>query len=185
MSRALALTCLVLTLFSSTLCGSTLYAQEATSAIETARAEMQQLDFLLGRWQGAGWIEYEPGQRLEFHGEETVERRLDGLLVEVEGRHWEGARGGADAKLVHHALGIFSWVNAGRYRFSTYLASGRTGNAEAWLDNGKLIWQLSPGEMKIRYTIEVRDGSWIEVGEMSRDGESWRQFFAMTLTRTQ
>lgn len=181
MRRPLIVTCFVL----AVLGGGALAAQETLPPAEATREEMQKLAFLLGRWQGSGWIERQL-QRVEFHAVQTVDSRLDGLLVMVEGHHSPSTRGGADAALVHQALGVFSWdVTADRYHVSTYLANGYVGDAEAWLDDGKLIWQLSPSGIEIRYTFDVRDGRWLEVGEISSDGKSWRQFLALTLTRTE
>ena len=49
--------------------------------------EMKKFDFLLGRWSGEGWIEMTPGQRLKFKSNETVDTRLGGSLLIVEGKH--------------------------------------------------------------------------------------------------
>ena len=45
-------------------------------------------------------------------------------------------------------------------------------------------WAMETPGGQIRYTITLNDaGQWFEIGEMSQDGETWRQIFEMTLDR--
>lgn len=147
-------------------------------------AAMKKVEFLAGNWKGEGWIEISPGQRHEFQGTEQVEKRLDGLILLIEGRH-EGAGAAAGAPPVHHAVAILSYDPQNRhYRMQTHLAAGRSGDFKAELDGEKLIWWIDAGGRRIRYTIRLNEkGQWHEIGEMSADGEQWRQFFEMTLSR--
>ena len=141
---------------------------------------MKALPRLEGRWEGEGWMRMGPGEPMRFVGEETVESRLDGRLLVVEGLHRTPDR----AKVVHHAFGVFSWDDAAKaYRFTTYVANRGGGDHQARLEGDALVWDLaSPDGMKRRFTITVKDDQWKEVGHVQR-GEEWLQFFEMTLKR--
>jgi len=74
---------------------------------------------------------------------------------------------------------------AKRYRFQAFTGRGNYEDAEAKVSDGKLEWGMNiPQFGDVRYTIKLDDkGRWFEVGEVSRDGKAWRQFFEMTLQR--
>jgi hypothetical protein len=147
---------------------------------------MKKLDFLVGRWQGESWTEFAPGQKRRARGSETVERKLDGLLLTIEGRHRRLADDKAGGAVVHNAFAVVSYDDrAKRYRFQAYTGTGQYADAEAKVADGRLEWSMQvPGLGHMRYTITVNDkGQWSEVGEMSRDGKEWRTFFGMTLDR--
>lgn len=151
-------------------------ALRADPAIDAMKA----LPRLEGRWAGEGWMRMGPGEPVRFVGEETVESRLDGRLLVVEGLHRTPDR----SKVVHHAFGVFSWDEAQKaYRFTTYVANRGGGEHAARLEDGALVWDLaSPDGMKRRFTITVTNDEWKEVGHVLR-GEQWLQFFEMTLKR--
>lgn len=143
---------------------------------------MRKLDRLAGRWEGSGWMRRGPGEPARIRSTETVEYRLGGRVLVVEGQHWA-----ADdpSLMVHHALGVISHdPETGRYRFRTYLASGQEGDHEMWLDGDAIVWLIDGTEREIRYTITIRDGEWHEGGEISMDGgKTWHEFFGMNLKR--
>ncbi len=60
-------------------------------------------------------------------------------------------------------------------------------DADASVADGALQWGFKPdptAPLSIHYTISLSDaGDWVEVGELAADGETWRQFFQMTLQR--
>jgi hypothetical protein len=147
---------------------------------------MKKLDFLVGRWKGGGWMELAPGQRRAFRGTEVVSRKLDGLLLTIEGLHRGQVGDKEEAVVVHSAFTLVSYDNkARRYRFQAFTGRGDAEDAEAKVSERQLVWGLkAPGFGDVRYTIKVDDqGRWFEVGEVSRDGKTWRRFFEMTLQR--
>ena len=140
----------------------------------------------VGKWRGEGWMQMGPGEPQRAVSEETVEMRLDGLVLVVEGLHHAKLADGTAGKVVHHALAIASADAAGGYRFSTFLADGRAADARGNWENGKFVWAPpAPPGRQIRYVIDwtVAD-RWSEIGEMSTDGTTWTKFFEMNLTRT-
>jgi hypothetical protein len=147
---------------------------------------MKKLDFLVGEWQGEGWMEIAPGQRRTFKGTETIQSKLDGLLLTMDGLH-RGQVGGKDA-VVHSAFTAISYDDkAKRYRFQAFTARGNYEDAEAKITDGQLVWGMKvPQFGDMRYTIKLDDkGRWFEIGEVTQDGKEWRKFFEMTLTKAE
>jgi hypothetical protein len=152
----------------------------------TAQIEaMKELDFLVGRWQGGGWMEFVPGQRHEFQGTETVQKKLGGVGLLIEGLHTTVPAADRPAVPVHEALAVVTFDEQARsYRFDSHVANGRHALAEMTVQDGVAIWTMKNPMGQMRYTIRLDDqGRWFEIGEMSRDGQSWRKFFEMTLAK--
>jgi hypothetical protein len=168
------------------LCATAAFAQSMTTPPAAALAEMKKLDFMVGQWQGEGWIETGAGNRSTFKGTESVQRKLDGTALLVEGVHRGRMGNSAEEVIVHNALAVISWDDRTQlYRFRASLADGRYTDAEARLTDGALVWGFRQGErLSIRFTIRINEaGDWLEVGEMSPDGSNWRKFFEMTMRR--
>ena len=83
------------------------FAAMAEPASETAKAEMAKIAQMAGKWRGGGWI-LMPGGRHESNSEETIEMRLDGRALLVEGFHTDVKSG----EVNHHALAIIAWDDA-------------------------------------------------------------------------
>jgi hypothetical protein len=147
--------------------------------------EMKKLDYMVGVWRGTGWIEHQGG-RQTFAGTETVQSKLNGLALLVEGK-FKGKQPGKDEEVViHETLAIINYDEKTKaYRFNTYLATGLTGEHELKLLEGGWQWGFQiPGGGNVRYTFKLTDkGEWFEIGEFSQDGKSWRKFFEMTLQK--
>jgi hypothetical protein len=146
---------------------------------------MKSLDFLAGRWKGEGWIALGPGRRAEFAVEETVQGRLGGLVVLIEGLG--RTKGGAnDGAVSHNALATVAYDEAaGQFRFRAYQMEGRYVDSEARVGDRSLEWGFDDARGgRVRFTIRVDDaGRWVEVGEYMRDATTWQKFFEMTLRR--
>ncbi len=147
-----------------------------------ARAEMAKIAQMAGRWKGGGWIDLPAGRNFSA-SEETIEMRLDGAALLIEGRHTDPRSGVVN----HHALAIIAWDEARReYRFMSALAAGRTGYFPGRLEGKSFIWTIAvPNGPVSRFTISLDDpDKWREVGEQSRDGgATWTKFFEMNLER--
>jgi hypothetical protein len=151
------------------------------------REAMKKLDFLVGEWKGEGWMEF-GGQRRTFKGTEVVQSRLDGLLLAIEGVHRGQVGDKKEEVVVHNAFTLVSYDDkANRYRFQAFAGRGGYEDAEAKVTKGQLVWGMKvPQFGDVRYTIKLDDrGRWFEIGEVSRDGKAWQQFFEMTLQRVE
>ena len=146
------------------------------------REAMKKLDYMAGQWKGSGWTE-QGGKRETFNGGETVQSKLNGLALLVEGK-FTTQIGGREV-VAHETLAVLSYDERSKtYRFRTYLANGITGDQEARLIDGGWQWGFQFSGGSIRYTIKVKElDQWFEIGEMSQDGTNWRKFFEMTLQR--
>ncbi len=135
---------------------------------------------MAGRWVGEGWIRRGPGEPERFKGIETVESRLGGHVLVVEGRHLDPK----DGRLVHHAFGVITYDTArAAYRFRSHLANGLSGDYQAEWKEGAFVWTLElPRVGTMRYTIRIKDGLWDEIGEMQREG-LWNKIFEMRMKR--
>jgi hypothetical protein len=156
------------------------------TAAAAQRSAMKKLDFLVGQWKGEGWMEFAPGQRRTFKGTEVVQRKLDGLLLAIEGLHRGQVGDKKQEVVVHHAFALVSYdAKAKRYRFQAFTNRGTYEDAEAKVAEGQLVWGMTvPKFGDVRYTIKRDDkGRWFEIGEVAPDGKKWRKFFEMTLKR--
>ena len=158
----------------------------AGQVLPPVAGEMGAAGWLVGEWEGAGWIE-DGGRRAEFRSREVVEPRMGGRVLVVEGHHTAEIPGMGEVP-VHQALGVLSWDGrAGKWVFRTYTARGGQGEAnEAEVADGRMVWGYDDPRMgRVRYTItRTEAGEWREVGDASSDGgATWRRFFEMVLTR--
>jgi hypothetical protein len=140
---------------------------------------MKRIAFLAGEWEGDGWMQRGP-ERGTFTSTETVESRLEGRVLIVEGLHH--APGG---EVVHHALAVVSHdPETGGYRFRSHLADGTGGDYDAELVDGAFVWGFATDRGRVRFTIRIDGDEWREEGHFSPDGgETWIHFFQMDLTR--
>jgi hypothetical protein len=146
------------------------------------RDEMKKLDWLVGQWNGTGWMQLGPQGRKEFTITETVQGKLDGLVLVIEGN----GKSKEDGRAVHTALAFVSYDEGAKtFRWRAFTAEGRQTDTVAKVGANTLEWGLEiPDRGRMRYTIKLNEkGEWFEVGEMTQDGETWRKFFEMTLQR--
>jgi hypothetical protein len=158
----------------------------AQSPPEAQRAEMKNMDFLLGEWDGTGWVELRPGQRQPFTIHESAQSKLDGLALLLEGLGKSRTPEGKE-RITHHALATVAYDQQARgYRISAYRVGGGFVSGDVRVAGTTMTWGFTdPRAGEIRFTIVVDGkGQWDESGEASRDGgKSWHPFLHMTLHR--
>ena len=148
-------------------------------------AEMKRLDFLVGQWQGEGWIMLGTKQRHTFRQTENVQRKVDGTVLLIEGLGKSMDTGDAGA-IIHTAFAVLSYEKDAKvFRWRAFRADGSSIDTEAKVSENMLVWGFrDPRGGNIRFTIKLNEkGQWFEVGEMSRDSQTWLKFFEMTLNR--
>jgi hypothetical protein len=151
-----------------------------------ASDEMKKVDVLVGQWEGEATIQMGSGKPQRAFQTESVQTRLGGKILLIEGLGKRKNDDGTIGDVVHDALAVLSWDDAKKsYRFSGYTA--QYGAMETTLDvtDGPVaVWAMDVPGGKTRYTITLTDkGEWREVGEFSRDGAKWMKFFEMILTK--
>jgi hypothetical protein len=61
-----------------------LFAQQAAPK---QSEELQTLNWMVGCWEGESWIEFAPGQRRTNRSLETVQSKVGGAVLLIEGYH--------------------------------------------------------------------------------------------------
>src|SRR5687768_1830799 len=98
-----------------------------------------ELDSLVGKWHGSGWIQIGPQGRKEFSQTETIQGKLDGLVLVIEGQ----GKAKADGSTVHNALAFVSYdERAKTFRWRAFTAEGRQTDTEAKVGTNTLEWGL-------------------------------------------
>ena len=164
----------------------TVLALFAVAAYAQQPAEMKKLDWLVGDWSGEAWIQMGPKKEGGFQTE-RVQKKLGGDIIVIDGLGKRKNEDGTAGDVVHEAFGVISWDATKKvYRFDAWTA--REGYVAAWMtvgDDRSATWGFdTPSGGKVRYTIKpTANGEWNEIGEFSRDGNTYMKFFEMTLKK--
>ena len=142
-------------------------------------AEMKKLDWLVGKWEGMATYQMGPDQKSTVTQVETIQSKLGGTLLVIEGL------GKVGDKVVHEAFGIVHWDTGTKgLKLSAHLADGRSVVADAKVTNGVLEWSFDTPQGSMRYVIErTEDGGWLEKGFRNRPGGTPVEFFEMKLVK--
>jgi hypothetical protein len=139
---------------------------------------MEAVAWLDGEWEGSGWVQMGP-ERHAFSQTESVTRRLDGLILVIDGL----GRAADSGEVVHSAFAVVR-VHEGEYRISAYTHHGQYLDVPAQVAPGTLVWGFRGPQGQIRFTItHTESDEWHEIGEATQDGEKWFQFLEMRLGR--
>lgn len=147
--------------------------------------EMKKLGFLVGKWQGEGWIQ-QGSKRETFALTEEVQLKLGGLAILLEGIG-KSKNAEAAGKIVHHVMAVVSVDPAGsNFLWRMYTKDGFSLDVPARLTGEKSVEcrVTLPQGGSIRYTIKLdSQDKWTEAGEFSPDGTNWIKNFEMTMQR--
>lgn len=154
------------------------FSQSASQKIDSTLSPVSQL---AGQWSGSGWLRTRSGQRVEFNQTESIEFKLDGQIMTVNGIGKDKNTG----KKSFEAFGILSYnKQKSKYVFDAYTAEGQHTLADVALSKNKFDWWFDvPNGGTIKYSITFDDHSWSEDGNYSPDGNQWYPFFHMDLTK--
>jgi len=146
---------------------------------EQKRTQMNKLSFMLGEWEGSGWIQMGQTAKMTFTIHETVVPKVEGLVYLVEGL------GSSEGNTSHNAIALISWDNEkNKYAFESHTFDGRSANASATLEGNTFIWGFdTPNGGFVQYKLEFDDMHWHESGSFSPDGETWYPFMEMKLKK--
>jgi hypothetical protein len=155
------------------------------AAPAVAREKMKRLSVMLGQWEGDGWIVMGPQGRKTFTVRESIQPRLDGTVLLVEGLGKGRMAPGGPEVPVHQALGVLSYdAQQDRYGFVAYRFGGEKVDTEMKaLADGSFEWGFATPHGQVRFNIRIADGQWVERGEHSADGKTFQPFFEMKLRR--
>ena len=136
------------------------------------RERMQPLGWLVGEWEGSGWISQgREGGRTRFTQKEWVRWGAGGGVLVIDGLG-TGAEGEVTGAVVHQAFATVLWnADSAAYRMRSYRAGGAEGTDAPEVSEGRLVWGIRVPGGRIRFTItRTAAGEWHEVGEFVRDG---------------
>lgn len=164
---------------------ATLIAQPSP---EVHKEKMKQFAFWEGRWQGEGSTQMGPGPAKKSTVDETLQFKLDGTVMLIEGIGKATDPQTNQMQVVHHAMAILSYDPANnQYKFQTYLKDGRSTPALLnIIEENKYEWGFDVPNGKIKYliTIDPAKKTWNEIGQFSNDnGTTWMKFFEMNLRK--
>lgn len=151
-----------------------------------APTEMKKLDFLVGKWKGEGWMEMRPGQRQSYTINESAQRKVEGMVLLIEGLGTTRMPDKPEEVPVHKAFAIVDYDEKTKlFRLRAYRAGGGAIDTEPKVGENSLIWGFRDARGgEVRFTIKLNEkGQWFEIGEYSGDGKTWRKFLEMTLSR--
>ncbi|MBL7857105.1 MAG: hypothetical protein JNM57_05395 [Cyclobacteriaceae bacterium] len=142
----------------------------------------------IGHWQGEGFMKQGPGEGKRSIIDERLEYKLDGGIILIEGIGKTIDPNSKEEIIVHHAIGILSFNPfGGEYAFKSYLQDSRS--TDAWFkatSEHTFEWGFDiPQGGKTKYSIVLNpnEKTWNEIGEYSRDGNTWMKFFEMNLKK--
>jgi hypothetical protein len=165
----------------------TSYFVSAAQASEELKTQMEKLAYMVGNWKGEGAVRMGPGEPKKSTVNEHIEWKLQGTLLYIE-----GIGNSIDAEtnkeiVSHHVVAIISYdVNSKQYKFKSYLVDGKSADAYfKIIADDTYEWGFDVPSGKIRYTITLdkTKSIWNEIGEFSRDGATWMNFFEMHLNK--
>ena len=154
--------------------------QEQAGPSPAELAAIKKLDFLVGKWEGTGWMQRGPA-RQEARGTEHVQVKLQGKALLVEGLFKDVTTKG----VVHETLAVITYdEKAGKYRFSTYLFNRPNAEYELTVKEQGVSWQMNVGQgMMVDFSMGIDKGDWLEIGEVTMPGRPKTKFLEMRLKK--
>ena len=137
--------------------------QPGGSSVDTQREAMKKLSFLAGKWSGPASISRGPGEPLKLTQTESVQYKLDGLVLLIEGQST-----GSDGKAQFQALATVSYDDAAHaYRFRAY-NEGHYIDTELTVQSDGFAWGFTAGPAKIENTMRLTGkGEWQETTDVT------------------
>ena len=164
-----------------------LSASVSAQTTSTNAGEMSKLNFLVGQWRGEGWILMGRNERRTFRQNETVQSKVDGTVLMIDGLG-KGIKAGETAEsVIHNAFAVISYnKDAKTFRWQAFRGDGTSFDVQPTITDKTIVWGFTDARAgEIRFTIKINEkGQWFEIGELSRDtGKTWLKFFEMTLDK--
>ena len=170
------------TLFLLVFCTSVLFAQMPDYSKEI-KAEIAKFSVMEGKWEGTGWRMNPDGSKSNSNVLENIYFKLDSTLLVLEGLGKND-----NGKIVHNAFGLISFDPfKKKINMKSFLSNGLSTDAdfEVIEANRSYKWWFKDNRGgTIKYSINIKGETWNEIGEYSRDEESWTKFFEMNLKKS-
>lgn len=150
----------------------------------TLTPALQPLAFLIGEWEGTGWIRIGRAAPATFRQRETVRPAAGGVVVVIDGRG-VSADAGQEGRVVHEAFAVVSFDSASnQFRWRAYRAAGPELDVVPTVGGDSLVWGFPADGGAVRFLIRrTPAGEWHELGDFVPAGAPPIRFFEMTLVR--
>lgn len=157
-------------------------AQQPTGPTTAELTAMKKLGFLVGKWEGQGWMQQGPTKETA-NGTENVQWKLQGKALLVEGLFTHVST----KQVVHETLAVITFdEKSGKYKFSAFLFNRPNGEYELKAHENGFTWSMKPTEqVTVDFAMNLVNGEWIEVGEFSFNGGAKTKFLEMKLKKVQ
>ena len=144
------------------------------------------LGFILGQWEGQGYLITQSGKVYTDVQEHGV-CKVDCRVIEMNGLATTTDAATGAMRVVHDAFGIIWYdTSADQIKMRAFKKDGWTESLIAVIDDKVIQWHLDIPTGYIRYTADYSNpGKWLEKGEYSRDGEEWTLIMEMELDRVE
>jgi hypothetical protein len=159
-------------------------AAQSQPSPSVIREALSKLAKMVGRWEGEATIQLGPGQTVKVKQSEHVQFKLDGGVLLIEGIGREPIANGQE-KIVFRALAVCTFdPNTKSYSMHAFRDNGLSKVCSVELTESGMVWGFADARGgRIRYTINLSDDTWSEVGEYIMDGQPTRQIFEMKVRR--
>jgi len=158
---------------------------QAQNDSTATKLSVEKLDFMVGEWEGTGWMMTRNGKEQSII-KEKAEFKLDKSIIVVEGLGTKTDTITNEVKIIHNAFGIIFFDSKNNKLSMNAYKNGESTQSEIEFIKDKVFqWKMEiPNSGKVRFTVDFSiDDKWTEIGEFSRDGINWMQFLGMELTR--
>ena len=150
--------------------------------VEAQRIAMEKLQFLVGEWSGEATVLRGPGQFAEMAQTESVQFKLEGLVLMIEGV----GRNKTDGKVSLQALGLISFDDeTGTYKMRAF-NDGRWLETEVALAAGSdsISWGFALDAYKTITVLRINEnGEWTEHGELTIGDRPPQKMMALKVRR--
>lgn len=155
------------------------WAQTPQAGVQAAQREaITKLSRMQGVWVGQASGINPDQSRYSVTQTERIGPMLDGTILVIEGRGYR-----ADRSTGFNAFAVLSYdPEASKYELRSY-AQGYSGTFELKPTDNGYVWEVPAGPGVMRYTSDITDTTYHEVGDFIMPGMAPMRAFEMTLTR--
>jgi hypothetical protein len=150
--------------------------------LETQRAAMKKLDFLVGKWSGEAHVQRGAGEPDALIQTEEAQYKLDGLILVIEGV----GRNKSDGKTTLRAYGIVSYDDAaGTYHMRAFNDGRFLETDVRLLEQGKgFAWGFGVGQIKTSSVMRISEaGEWTELTEITLGAQAPRKYMDVRVSK--
>lgn len=171
-----------LLLLSVVLLGSRMAQLPRVPDLESQRAAMKKLNFLVGEWAGEARVMRGPGESTELVQTEEARYKLDGLILTIEGV----GRTKSDGKPILQALGVISYDDESKTYQMRAFNDGRFLETEVKLpgEGQGMTWGFTLGEIRTKSVMRINDrGEWTELHEITIGSQPPKKLMELVVRR--